>query len=580
MLPRELPSHLRPYVVEQDYSQYTPINQAVWRFSLRQLREYLSVYGHDSYLTGLAETGISLEEIPRVSEMSRCLERYGWRAVGVSGFIPPAAFMELQAMGILPIGTVMRTLEHILYTPAPDIVHESAGHAPILIHPEFSSYLHKYAHAARKAIFHKEDLELYEAIRNLSDIKEHPNSSEEEITTAQSHLDVAVKNLGEPSEANLLSRLNWWTAEYGLIGVAGQARIYGAGLLSSLGESQTCYHQNVTKLPMSLKCIEYTYDITEKQPQLFVTPDFQKLIDVVSELADTMAFRLGGLVGLERIHRARTVNTVEYNSGLQISGVLADYLQNDQGPTYLRFTGPGQLSYQEEELPGHSTQRHPDGFGAPVGLLRGMHKCLSRLTPKELYQMGIVEGHDVTLEFASGVVVAGRLTTILRREARTILMTFAQCRVTRGSDVLFDPAWGEYDMAVGSTLPSIFGGAADREKYQSEFFAVKRVPPVQRTAAEQQLNGLYAKVRDLREHGSESEDVVAALQTVVETLDREFPEDWLCRLEIFELTAAMDAPPPWQETVHRFLATRAAQGDELGQAIGLGLRLAQGGSDA
>ena len=141
----QLPEHLKKYIVEQDYSKYTPLDQAVWRFCLRQLNYFLSRYGHSCYSEGLAKTGISVESIPKISEMSSCLEKFGWVALPVSGFIPPAAFMELQSLGVLPIACDMRTIDHLLYTPAPDIVHEAAGHAPIIVDKEYVDYLKKYS---------------------------------------------------------------------------------------------------------------------------------------------------------------------------------------------------------------------------------------------------------------------------------------------------------------------------------------------------------------------------------------------------------------------------------------------------
>ena len=152
-----LPPHLRKYVVEQHYEKYTPIDQAVWRYILRQLRAFLSVNAHECYLEGLDKTGIDVERIPNIDEVSAKLQKFGWRAYPVSGFIPPAAFMELQSLGVLPIASDMRTLEHLLYTPAPDIVHEAAGHAPILVHPEFAEYLRQYAQVAKKAIIRSEE---------------------------------------------------------------------------------------------------------------------------------------------------------------------------------------------------------------------------------------------------------------------------------------------------------------------------------------------------------------------------------------------------------------------------------------
>ena len=70
--------------------------------------------------------------------MNDILGKIGWGAVAVDGFIPPAAFMEFQAYKVLVIACDMRQMHHIEYTPAPDIVHEAAGHAPIIVDREYS----------------------------------------------------------------------------------------------------------------------------------------------------------------------------------------------------------------------------------------------------------------------------------------------------------------------------------------------------------------------------------------------------------------------------------------------------------
>jgi phenylalanine-4-hydroxylase len=198
-------------------------------------------------MEGLQKTGIDIEKIPRIEDISRNLENFGWRALPVSGFIPPAAFMELQSLSVLPIASDMRTIDHLEYTPAPDIVHEAAGHAPILVNPVFAEYLREYSAVARKAIISKEDLDIYEAIRNLSDIKENPESTMEDIQQAEDHLAKVSSQVTHVSEATELSRMNWWTAEYGLIGSLENPKIFGAGLLSSLGESHSCLLDDVKK---------------------------------------------------------------------------------------------------------------------------------------------------------------------------------------------------------------------------------------------------------------------------------------------------------------------------------------------
>jgi phenylalanine-4-hydroxylase len=369
---KTLPKHLQKYVVEQHYEKYTPVDQACWRYVLRQLRSFLSNHAHECYLDGLEKTGIEVERIPHVSEIDRKLSNFGWRAIPVSGFIPPAAFMELQSLGFLPIASAMRTLDHLLYTPAPDIVHEAAGHAPILIHPEFTQYLREYAQIARKAIISQEDVALYEAIRQLSDIKENPDSTPADIERAQKELEKTSAQISHVSEAAELGRMNWWTAEYGLIGDLKNPKIFGAGLLSSVGESRWCLSEKVKKMPLTLKCLETSYDITEPQPQLFVTPDFKSLSPVLQQMADKMAFRQGGLPSVQKAIRAGNVNTIEMDSGIQISGTCAEAVLAADNKTivYLRFQGPTQLAYKEQELPGHGPQYHASGFGTALGRLQ------------------------------------------------------------------------------------------------------------------------------------------------------------------------------------------------------------------
>ena len=84
--------------------------------------------------------------------MNRILKDIGWAAVAVDGFIPPNAFMEFQAHNVLVISSEIRTIDHIGYTPAPDIIHEVAGHAPIIANPEYSEYLRRFGELGSKAL--------------------------------------------------------------------------------------------------------------------------------------------------------------------------------------------------------------------------------------------------------------------------------------------------------------------------------------------------------------------------------------------------------------------------------------------
>ena len=209
--------------------------------------------------------------------MNRMLKDIGWAAVAVDGFIPPNAFMEFQAYNILVIASDIRQLEHIEYTPAPDIIHEGAGHAPIIANPEYAEYLRRFGEIGCKAISSAKDYELYEAVRHLSIIKEAANSNDDAIAFAEKKVEELQENMGEPSEMALIRNLHWWTVEYGLIGTIDTPKIYGAGLLSSIGESAWCMTDEVEKLPYTIEATYKDFDITKPQPQLFVTPDFAHL---------------------------------------------------------------------------------------------------------------------------------------------------------------------------------------------------------------------------------------------------------------------------------------------------------------
>jgi len=535
---QSLPQHLKKYIVQQDYSKYTSLDHAVWRYILRQLRAFLSKHGHPSYLEGLKKTGIEIDRIPKISEISSKLEKFGWRALPVSGFIPPAAFMELQALGVLPIASDMRTLDHLEYTPAPDIVHEAAGHAPILADPEFAEYLRQYAQVAKKAIISSEDLAQYEAIRVLSDLKENPASTETQIAAAQKNLDRVSKNISHISEAAQLSRMNWWTAEYGLIGSLEEPKIFGAGLLSSVGESRWCLSDKVKKLPLTVDCIQTSYDITEPQPQLFVTPDFKTLSKVLNQFSRKMAFRHGGLEGVNKAIQAQSVTTIALNSGLQISGICSEALLTEHGElAYLKLRGPVQLSAKDQELLGHDKQYHKDGFGSPVGFFKAKPTdCPSTLNDADLKNLGFEKDALVQFQYSNGIEIKGIYKSNLRVDGKLILMTFENCLVTWKGQTLFDPSWGTYDMAIGSSVSSVFGGPADRISYgETDDFVAARVPQPKYSDEQKLLFDLYQQVRQLRESKVTDLELEKSLEPILKTHAEHFPKDWLLKLEAFEL---------------------------------------------
>ena len=175
----------------------------------------------------------------------------------------------------------------------------------------------------------------------------------------------------------MLSRFIWWTSEYGLIGNLKKQKIYGAGLLSSIGEAKTCLGEEVKKIPLDSSCIEYSYDITDYQPQLFVTPDFETLHEVLGDLKKTCAFYRGGEYGLSVAKQSEMVCTVELDTGLQISGVLENYIFEKGNPLFIKMKSACQLSFLGEELPKQGIENHPHGYSSPVRSFKRLF-CVSR----------------------------------------------------------------------------------------------------------------------------------------------------------------------------------------------------------
>jgi phenylalanine-4-hydroxylase len=452
----------------------------------------------------------------------------------VNGFIPPAAFMEFQAHKILVISAEIRTIEHILYTPAPDIVHEAAGHAPIIADDIYAKFLQKFGEYGSMAMASKMDFEVYEAIRHLSIIKEYPDTSEEEINKAEMDLNKKIEANKIPSEAALLSRLHWWTVEYGLVGSPTNYKQYGAGLLSSVGESQYCLNPKVAKIPLSIKCIDYNYDITNMQPQLFVAEDWHHLIDVLEEFASSMSFCKGGTDSIRNAIESETICTLEYSSGVQISGILSEVEFDNQGEAiYLKFTGPSALASKNRQIPGHGTDYHKSGFGSPVGKLSGSDKPLELFNDEDLEKHGIKRDNRSKLAFNSGIVVEGVIEDINRNDDMIQLISFKDCQVRNiNGDLLFRPEWGIYDMAVGERISSVFAGTADKEKFnifppKSEEIAIG----INYSKEKKYLFTLYQQIRHMRESGSKD---IVRLSNIQKEISLNYSKEWLIHLELLE----------------------------------------------
>jgi len=501
---------------------------------MRQNYHFLKDIAYYPYIPGLEAAGLSIEKIPDLQDMNDALKKIGWGAVTVDGFIPPAAFMEYQSCRVLVIAADIRQLEHIEYTPAPDIIHESAGHAPIIADPDYHQYLSYFGSIGAKAMYSSKDFELYEAIRELSILKEMPDPDPLTLKKAEKRVLLCQMNLGDPSEMALLSRLHWWTVEYGLIGTLDNPKIYGAGLLSSIGESKSCMDPSVKKYWYTSEAVNFPFDITKPQPQLFVSPNFKNLTQVLENFADAMAFRRGGSESVLKAIECNNTCTAVFSSGLQVSGVFND-LRMDKSDEllFLKTIGGSALSYENKQLEGHGKQQHADGFSSPVGRLKNFGKAIEDANENELENLGIICGQTAALNFCSGLSLKGIVESILKRNSKIILISFTNCTLMDEQGIVyFEPSFGRYDMAVGEKILSVYSGAADKDAFEENALKAKTGTfHPEYSAHQKRYHDLFKQVQTCREAQSEFE----RLTDIWLELKQDFREDWLCAMEILEI---------------------------------------------
>lgn len=535
----KLPQHLRQYILPQNYERYTPEDQAVWRYVMKKNASSLPKVAHESYLQGLDKTGIELESIPSMYGMNRILKDIGWAAVSVNGLIPSAAFMEFQAYNVLVIASDIRMLKNIEYTPTPDIIHESAGHSPMIAIPEYAEYLRRFGELGAKAISSDLDRQLFEAVRRLAALKENPQSDPQEISKSEALIVELQESMTNPSELQLIKNLHWWTIEYGLLGELDDPKIYGAGLLSSIGESEWCLSDKVEKIPFSIEAAYQSFDVTKPQPQLFVTPHFAFLSEVLDQFANTMAVRKGGKEGVQKLIESKQLGTIELSTGLQISGVFTELIESeDKKPVYIQTSGPTALSYREKELIGQSTNHHPDGFGTAIGKLKGINLAIEDMSPRDLQAYRIIEAEEIHLEFEGGIKVSGKVITGTRNlHGKIMLVAFENCTVAHYDRIIFHPNRGVYHLAIGLDIVSAFAGPADLSSFDLTDHSMTDVHYGSADDVNTPKQIFYKQIWNARNGAFD----LSAFITMCDDIQTQFSDEWLLLLEAYELAFMQQA---------------------------------------
>jgi phenylalanine-4-hydroxylase len=223
------------YVVEQDWSNYTPAEHALWATLLRRQFRLVESCGSPQVLAGLKALKLA-EHVPRFDEASEVLRRAtGWEIVAVPGLIPEQQFFAHLAERHFPVTVWLRTPQEIDYLVEPDVFHDFFGHVPLLCDPVFADFMQAYGVAGRKA-------------------------------TAEGGL-------------KMLARLYWYCVEFGLIKTDTGLRAYGAGILSSAGETVYCIESpQPHRIGFELERVMRTdYLIDAYQKTYFVMDSFEQL---------------------------------------------------------------------------------------------------------------------------------------------------------------------------------------------------------------------------------------------------------------------------------------------------------------
>jgi len=224
--------------IEQNWHAYREEEHAIWRLLFERQQRLLVGRACREYLEGMSGLGVAADGIPDFRRLSDILYRAtGWRIVAVPGLVPDDVFFAHLARRRFPSTCFIRRRDQLDYLQEPDVFHDVCGHVPLLMNPVFADYMQAYGEGGLKAL-----------------------------------------GLGHLQH---LSRLYWYTVEFGLIATEEGLRIYGSGILSSAGESAFCLADpRPRRLRFDLRRIMRTrYRIDDFQQLYFVIDDFQELFD-------------------------------------------------------------------------------------------------------------------------------------------------------------------------------------------------------------------------------------------------------------------------------------------------------------
>ena len=233
------------FYITQRMDLYTPENHEVWRTLYHERMKTLDDQASTVFLDGMRAIGLPSDSVPEVTSINANLAKLtGWQSRPVPGYLPAKAFFACLAARQFPTTITMRPKRLMHYLPEPDIFHDIFGHVPLHADDVFAEFLQTYG----KAALHCED----------------------------------------PYHIERLGRLFWFTVEFGLIREEGRTKLYGSGLISSLGESEHALRStNVDRRDFDLDLVcETPFEIDHYQPILYVLDSFEQLRDAMNKYAE------------------------------------------------------------------------------------------------------------------------------------------------------------------------------------------------------------------------------------------------------------------------------------------------------
>ena len=236
-------SAAQPFLIEQDWTAYTPEQHAIWSELVSRRMPQLEQHACAEYLDGFQQIGLKVDSLPKLKDVSARLQpRTGWSSTPVSGFLPADAFFEMLAARMFPTTTWIRSRESMEYTPEPDIFHDVFGHVPMHAHPVFGDFLEHYGKVCA-GLTNQQDLER-------------------------------------------MGRLFWFTVEFGVIRERGAIKVYGSGLISSHGE---CTHVIARDTGLEIRdfnldqVLDTVVDVSKMQPVLYAIESFEQIYEATKE---------------------------------------------------------------------------------------------------------------------------------------------------------------------------------------------------------------------------------------------------------------------------------------------------------